>query len=217
MSEPDETLIERAKVREVAGVFDSPDAIDRAVDALQFAGFDRADVDVMGGLDALQKKLGTAFITAEELADVPRAPRRSYFGRDDIVLVVSVVGAITSFLAAAAAGYWAVVSGGTVAGAIIVALMAAVIIGSIGARLLVRHFRRRQGTQVEALAATGGLVLWVRVRTSEQQAQAQEVLISRGARAVRVHELDIEKRSEDLPLGSVRPDPWLGSEPLGRV
>ena len=36
-----------------------------------------------------------------------------------------------------------------------------------------------------------------------------------GGHAVRVHEIEIEKRTEDLPLSSLRPDPWLGSEPLG--
>jgi hypothetical protein len=50
----------------------------------------------------------------------------------------------------------------------------------------------------------------------EQEALAQEILLAHGARAVRVHEIDLEKRPEDLPLGSIRPDPWLGSEPLGR-
>jgi hypothetical protein len=38
------------------------------------------------------------------------------------------------------------------------------------------------------------------------------ILLAHGAQAVRVHEIDLEKRPEDLPLGSIR----LGSEPLGR-
>jgi hypothetical protein len=61
-----------------------------------------------------------------------------------------------------------------------------------------------------------GIVLWVRVRTPEQEAKAQEILQRNGGRAVRIHEIEIEKRAEDLPLSSLRPDPWLGSEPLGR-
>jgi hypothetical protein len=64
--------------------------------------------------------------------------------------------------------------------------------------------------------AKRGLILWVRARSPEQETLAQEILLAHGAQAVRVHEIDLEKRPEDLPLGSVRPDPWLGSEPLGR-
>jgi hypothetical protein len=62
--------------------------------------------------------------------------------------------------------------------------------------------------------ATRGLILWVRVRSPEQEALAQEILRDHRAQAVRVHDIEIEKRAEDLPLGTVRPDPWLGSEPL---
>jgi hypothetical protein len=36
-----------------------------------------------------------------------------------------------------------------------------------------------------------------------------------GAKAVRVHEIEIDKRTEDLPLAGLRPDPWLGNERLG--
>jgi hypothetical protein len=41
------TVLERVRVREVAGVFRSRDALDAAVDALLLAGFDRADIDLM--------------------------------------------------------------------------------------------------------------------------------------------------------------------------
>jgi hypothetical protein len=37
-----------------------------------------------------------------------------------------------------------------------------------------------------------------------------------GGEAVHVHEIELAKRTEGLPLASLRPDPWLGDEPLGR-
>jgi hypothetical protein len=60
--------------------------------------------------------------------------------------------------------------------------------------------------------AAGGLVLWVRVRSPEREEKAQQILLSHGAEAVRVHEIDIEKRLEDLPLSSL-----LNETPLGRA
>jgi hypothetical protein len=69
---------------------------------------------------------------------------------------------------------------------------------------------------LEPLMAARGLIMWVRVRSDEQEDQARELLISHGAHAVRVHEIEIAKTPDDLPLGSIRPDPWLGSERLGQ-
>ncbi|KAA1052991.1 hypothetical protein [Azospirillum argentinense] len=70
--------------------------------------------------------------------------------------------------------------------------------------------------ELETLMAAGGLVLWVRVRTPEQEEKAQRILREHGADAVRVHEIEIDKRLEDLPLASLRPDPWLSDEPLAK-
>ncbi|MEA2995828.1 MAG: hypothetical protein QOG74_1377, partial [Alphaproteobacteria bacterium] len=61
-----------------------------------------------------------------------------------------------------------------------------------------------------------GLILWVRVRDREREDEAQEILLRHGAQAVRVHEVEIAKRVEDIPLSSLRPDPWL-DERLGDV
>jgi hypothetical protein len=37
-----------------------------------------------------------------------------------------------------------------------------------------------------------------------------------GSRAIRVHEIELEKRPEEIPLSTLRPDPWLGNERLGQ-
>jgi hypothetical protein len=37
-----------------------------------------------------------------------------------------------------------------------------------------------------------------------------------GGSAIRVHEIELEKRPEAIPLSTLRPDPWLGNERLGR-
>jgi hypothetical protein len=55
----------------------------------------------------------------------------------------------------------------------------------------------------------------VHVRTPDREQKAHHILQLRGADAVRVHEVEIEKRAENIPLSSLRPDPWLGDERLG--
>jgi hypothetical protein len=62
------------------------------------------------------------------------------------------------------------------------------------------------------------LILWVRVRSPEREAPAQEILSTHGAEAVRVHEIEIDKRLDEIPLSKVRVDPLFAEgERLGDV
>jgi hypothetical protein len=87
--------------------------------------------------------------------------------------------------------------------------------GTIGLVLMARLLRRDRNAVLDPEMPSHGLILWVRVRSAESAKKAQEILSAYGAEAVRPHEIEIEKRPDDLPLGSIRPDPWLGPERLG--
>ena len=52
MIEPSDDVIEHATVREVAGVFRSRRDLEATVEALQRAGFDRADIDALSNIRA---------------------------------------------------------------------------------------------------------------------------------------------------------------------
>ena len=210
-----DTVIERVKVREVAGVFRSPDALDAAADALLRGGFDRADIDLMAHPDTIREKLGGVFAPAEELADVPDVPRRAFVAHEDVATTTALVAGALSYIGAAAAALGVVASGGTLALALAAAAAGGAAGGGVGA--LISHvLGAERARELETLMAAGGLVLWVRVRAPEQEDKAQRILREHGAEAVRVHEIEIDKRLEDLPLASLRPDPWLSDEPLAK-
>jgi hypothetical protein len=91
-----------------------------------------------------------------------------------------------------------------------------------------RRWRRRPGDDavfrqrpealseaLKALMATHGFLPRVRVRTPDQEDAAKYILMGHGAQAVRVHEIEIVKRPDAIPLSCLRPDPWLGDERLG--
>jgi hypothetical protein len=212
-----DTVIEREKVREVAGVFHSYDDRDAAINTLLLAGFDRADIDVLARIDAVQERLGGAYVAAEELADVPRAPRQAFVGHEDITVAVAVVGGVLAFAAAALTALTIMASGGGWVLAGTAAVVAAGVAGGLGAFLVARTLRPERAKGLQALTAARGLILWVRVHSPDREEKAQQILQAHGARAVRVHEIDLEKRAEDIPLSSLRPDPWLGSERLGQL
>jgi hypothetical protein len=207
-------VLDRIKVREVAGVFHSRHAIEDAVEDLLLNGFDRADIDQLASLDEVGRRFG-AYVAPEDAADLTASPRRRVFTRDDVtvalVITVSVVGAA----AGAAVAFGVLASGGRDWSAGILGVLAGLAAGTAYALVIARVFRRDDVQGLETLEFDRGLVLWVRVRTPEREAIAQEILQRNGGRAIRVHEIEIEKRAEDLPLSSLRPDPWLGSEPLG--
>jgi hypothetical protein len=208
-------ILDRVKVREVAGVFRVRDAMDEAVTALLSSGFDRADIDVVVGAEA-RERLGGAKIAAEELPDVPTVPRRPVIAREDVILVWSLVLSILIFAGAGFAAWLVVKSGGELIWAGIAAGIGAVAAGWLGAQLA-RAFARKRIRYLEAQLLTRELVLLVRVRSAEEEAKATEILLDHGAQAVRPHEIKIDKRLEDLPLHSLRVDPWLSDEPLAAV
>jgi hypothetical protein len=208
-------ILGRVKVREVAGVFRSRDVLDAAVSALLSSGFDRADIDVMVGAEA-RERLGGVKIAAKELSDVPAAPRQPFIAREDIVLVWSLVLSILIFAGAGFAAWLVVKSGGELIWAGIAAAIGAVAAAWLGAQVA-RAFARKRIRHPEAQLLTRELVLLVRVRSAEEEAKATEILLGHGAQAVRSHEITIDKRLEDLPLHSLRVDPWLGDEPLAQV
>jgi hypothetical protein len=208
-------VLQRARVREVTGVFHSRAALDAAADELLLLGFDRADVDVVASLDEIPKKLGAPYVAPEELADIPRTPRRPFFAGEDVT-VFKVV--IASTIGAVAAGATVLLMSFSAASSVeigVAAALIAIVAAGVGFLLAARVLGRDEAQGLDQLMARRGLILWVRVCSPEQEALAQEVLLAHRADAVRVHEIDLEKRPDDLPLGKVRPDPWLGSEPLG--
>src|SRR3954453_12003735 len=84
MRKSSEFVLDRTRVREVTGVFHSLTSLETAGDDLLRAGFDRSDVDVIAPPDEVRRKLGaaSAYIPAEDLADMPGVPRQPFLGDD---------------------------------------------------------------------------------------------------------------------------------------
>ena len=211
-SSPD--VLERTKVREVAGVFHSRLAVEAAFEDLLLNGFDRADIDRLESLDEVRRRL-KIYVSPEEAADLTATPRRPVFTPDDTTAGVAVTGSLAGAAVGIAVVFVVLSSGGGGRSAGIAGTLAGIGAGWIAALLLARMFRRDQLRGLDWIEFDRGVILWVRVRSAEREAMAQDILRRNGGHAIRTHEIEIEKRAEDLPLSSLRPDPWLGSEPLG--
>lgn len=195
-------IVEQTVVREVAGVVRTPEILENIVEALELAGFDRADIDIMADVATIHKRFGTMFVPLEEFADVPGAPRRAFIHRDDISMVRSEAFAVLFYVGAAVAAMGIVASGGSLAAALAAAAAAGTASGSLGA-LAARYLGRDRAKLIETMIMRGGLVLWVRVRSEKAERRAEQIMRDGGAEAVRVHEITLDKRLSDLPLADI--------------
>jgi hypothetical protein len=209
-------ILDLLRTREVTGVFHSRNALIAAAEQLLVAGFDRADIDVSAPLDELQRRLNYRAIPAADLTDLPTTPRQSYMGEDDALGTGAVVGSVAGCAAAVATAFFLVVYGMGPIAVGILTVLGGVIGGGMALWWTRQRLRRERTMGLENLSEVQGLLIWVRVRSPEMEAKAQEILVRHGAKAVHIHEIDLAKRTEDLPLHSVRPDPWLGDEKLGQ-
>jgi hypothetical protein len=209
-------ILDLVRTREVTGVFHSRKALDAAVQDLLLADVDRADIDVSASVDELQRRLNYSAIPAPDLADIPTAPRQPYVGEDDVLGTDAVVGSVAGCAAAVGVAFYLVAQGMQPISVGILAVLSGIIVAGVAVLWARRRLQRERAQGLEKLSEAQGLLIWVRVRTPEQEAQAQEILVRHGAEAVHVHEIDLAKRPEDLPLQSLRPDPWLGDERLGQ-
>ena len=209
-------ILERVRSREVTGVFHSRKALIDAADDLLVAGFDRADIDVSAPLDELQRRLNYQSIPPADLADIPTAARQPLIDQGDVLTTDAVVGSLAGCIGAVAMAYFLIIRGMAPLSVGIVSVLTGLVVGGVAVLVVRRRLQRERVRGLEKLAEAHGLLIWVRVQSPEKEAEAQEILARHGAEAVHVHEIELVKTPEDLPLHSLRVDPWLGDEPLGR-
>ena len=209
-------ILEQVRSREVTGVFRSRKALIDAADDLLVAGFDRADIDVSAPFDELQRRLNYQSIPPADLADIPTAARQPLIDQGDVLTTDAVVGSLAGCIGAVAMAYFLIIRGMAPLSVGIVSVLTGLVVGGVAVLVVRRRLQRERVRGLEKLAEAHGLLIWVRVLSPEKEAEAQEILARHGAEAVHVHEIELAKTPEDLPLHSLRVDPWLGDEPLGR-
>lgn len=215
MSERDEGRpIETARVREVVGVVDDREALDALIDQLLLAGVDRGRISLMGCREAILDKLHHYYVEPTLLAEVGDLPRRSLVTRDDATALTALTFGTLVAIGSLAAGAAVLASGGAVAAALAAAGGGAGLAGIVARGLKRRVMGEADPNALEEDLAMGGLIVFVEPADDEQAAEV-EAIVREHARNVHIHEIDVPKHVRDLPLGEIRPDPWLGDKRLG--
>lgn len=172
--------------REAVAVFRNADDLQAAIDELLSNGFNRAELSLLAGEDAVEKKLGHAYRKAAELEEDPEVPRIGYISTESIGGAEGALIGTPLYIAASAAATAILVSGGTLAAAIAAATAAGgagAAFGAIFAKLVGDHHARHIEEQLEH----GGLLLWVRTWDAADEGRAVEILKKHSGDDVHVH------------------------------
>jgi hypothetical protein len=177
----------------VVAVFSDRDRLEKALEALQSAGFDRSQLNLLESADTAHRAIrGRALETGDAVRHVP-------VDRADVGNLQGMAGGIPAYLGAVLAAGVTVASGGTLAGVAIAALAGGVGGGAVGvsaARLL----RDNLEEPYEQELGKGGMLAMVWLRGPEQAPKAHEILRHWGGQAVRDYSSD-----PDTPTGVLSP------------
>ena len=179
-----------AMVREAVAVFDDVSSLEAAVDDLRAAGFDKDQISLLGGHQAVEQKLGHMYERVEEMEDDPEAPRTAFVsGKNIDVRENRLLGSLTILPTVIAAGT-VVATAGAVAAAVVGTAVAGALLGTVFAHWM----DRRHADWLQEQLDRGGILLWVRTPSEEDERKAMEVLTRYSAHDVHIHEIAVERR-----------------------
>ncbi|MDR3505728.1 MAG: hypothetical protein P4L52_05750 [Acidocella sp.] len=169
-------------IREIVAAFDTPEALDNAVFALETEGFDRAAFSVLATEETVNSVLGHRYEQVKEVEDDPQVPRETFFSRMSRLEAEAFPVPVLASLG------WLTVAG---IGGPITAVIAAGAGGLIGAVLsgLIHH---HHAARVQEQLARGGLVLWVSLRDAAAEEKALRILQEQGAHDLHAHSVPVQ-------------------------
>lgn len=200
-------------LREVAGVFHDPEAVERAVDKLTERGFADGDFAIMATDEVVKEKLSDRLRPVEKMADDAKAPRHAFLPRSDRKMAEAAVIGAPMFLLGVAGALSVVATGGAAA----MALVAAAAGGAFGAGIgagLATVIEQSHADRLAKLMQAGGIVLWVRTPDKDAEKTAIDILKAEGGEAVHAHEIERTWGPEDIPFSEANPDPFLERDPV---
>ncbi len=175
---------------EVVGLFRSRESLEAAISALTSAGWDRSELSLLGQQGVFDPEPPIGRESAEQAADDPQTSRAPVVSEPDVrqgrTLATSLASVAAAFIAAGAT----VASGGTA----LVAIIGAAAAGG-GAAAAVEALGQWAGKNrahfLHEQIKRGGIMMWVMLRSPEQEAKARDILMRHGAEIIHAHEADL--------------------------
>ncbi len=176
------------RVREVVAVMETVPALEMAVRDLRMVGFEQEAISLLASQDAVQAGLGHRYERVEEMEDEPRAPRTNFVSIESVNKREDwVTGSLTTLPALLAAST-VVASTGAVAAAI----AGSAAVGAALATVFTRWMDKGHADWLQEQLDKGGILLWVRVASPDEEARAIDTLRQHAAHDIRAHDIPVE-------------------------
>ena len=172
--------------REVVGVFGDVNALECAAQDLMSAGFDRNLLSLLATDAAVKAHYKGRMVRVEQLEDDPTAPRIAYVDRDTLGVGQGALVGGLFYLGAAVATGAVLVSGGALLPALGAAIAGGVGGGALGGVLAAR-LGAETGAKIDQEVHRGGLILWVRTNSDDEDARAIKIMTDCGGTHVHAH------------------------------
>lgn len=173
-------------IREAVGVFADAQSLRTAADALMRAGFDRSLLSMLGTHDVIVEKLGRMYGTAAEVEDDPRVPTMAYVGSDSVTEAKAALVGIPAFIGAIAALGPSVAAGATTT-AVFTWVVGGTLVGGVLGLICANVLASRRANYFQDQLDRGGILLWVRTASPEEETKACDILKQASAQDVHVH------------------------------
>jgi len=178
----------RCKAREAVALFDDYDDLVGAVEELELAGFDRAQIKLMRSCKLTERRLGHPIGDMRELEDDPTIPLGGWVDRHELTEGRAALTTGLAYVGSLVAIGAVVARDGELAAIISAAAAAGGAAGACGLWLMGLVGRGR-AREINEQLSRGGLLLWAETRTREQEQKAIGILECHSTRDVHLHEL----------------------------
>jgi hypothetical protein len=178
----------RCMVREAVALFDDYDDLVGAVEELELAGFDRAQIKLVLSCKSAERTLGHPIENMRELEDGPTIPSGGWVDRHELTEGKAALTTGLAYVGSLVAIGAVVAHDGELAAIIAAAAAGGGAAGAFGVWLM-RLVGRCRTREINEQLSRGGLLLWAETRGREQERRAIDILESHSTRDVHLHEL----------------------------
>lgn len=176
----------RGNIREAVGLFDSEKDMQLAVDDLESHGFSNAAISRPVKPDAVEAAVNHKIENVAELEDDPSIPRQAHTDMDSWTEGNTITIMVPIYVAFLVAAGVAAAQGLEAWQMVLITIM----MGGIGAAcggLTVYLVGKRRSERQRREKAWGGLLLWVRTGSADQEQKALDILRKHAGRDVHLH------------------------------
>jgi len=183
-----QTNTEKVIVREAVGVFEDQESLQAALDELELNGFWREEISVLAPHHKVKEKLLTANPDLVTIMDHPDTPRAVFIPKEVMGEIMGSLVGVPLYLGASLGGMAAIFEG---AGwfHILLGIIAGGLVGTILGGIVTLITTKWWNSHIHRQIRNGGLVLWVNIRSPDQESKAWHILSDNRARYLHVHDI----------------------------